>query len=283
VAADVGIKQVVTVNHQQVFDDQWLAKARSKGEDTSWVNAVLETLDASGQIYLCNLRLWFNDFPVTGNDKRKLRERLESFQNEQHLGAVNELAWWTFMRREGIAASVVATAKTPRPDFQLAPPSDCFVEVSTLNVSEKDAKKRRAGQSVALDHRDTIRRVVGKLTEEKHKQLIHAVNQKKPAVLVLFDYTEWSAFGTSCFGTLAEFLLGTEFGFKSLPPELSALVYLERKVLDGRIALSRARSAVYYNPLAVQPLSSGSFPSLKQFRSQLVSSEPLLPECWVHL
>ena len=90
---------------------------------------------------------------------------------------------------------------------------------------------------------------------------------------------EW--FGTDCYKILGEFLLGTEFGFKSLPQELSALVYLERKVLDGRIALSRDRSAVYYNPLAVQPLLSGSFPSLKQFWSKLASSEPGLPECWV--
>ena len=232
---------------------------------------------------MCNIRLWFNEFPAVAKDKQKLCERLESFQDEQHLGGVNELAWWAFMRREGIGASVVATTKTPRPDFQLAPPPDCFVEISTLNVSEKDRNKLRAGESVALDHRESIRRVVGKLTDEKHKQLIYAVNQRKPAVLVLFDYTEWSAFGTDFFKILGEFLLGTEFGFKSLPPELSALVYLERKVLDGRIALSRDRSAVYYNPLAVQPLSSGSFPSLKQFWSQLASSESGLFECWVYL
>jgi hypothetical protein len=146
-------------------------------------------------------------------------------------------------------------------------------------MSDKDRRTLTEGKSVALDHRETIRRTLGKLTDEKRKQLIHATHQKKPAVLVLFDYTEWSAFGTDCYKTLGEFLLGTEFGFKDLPQELSALVYLERKVLDGRIALSRDRSAVYYNPLAVQPLSLGSFRSLKQFWSQLASRGPGLPEC----
>lgn len=271
------------MKYQQVFGDDWLRKAQSKSKDASWVNAVVETLDTSGQIYLCGLRLWFNEFPATPNDKKKLCERLENFQDQEHLGGVNELAWWAFMRREGIGAHVVKTAKTPRPDFQLEPPLDCFVEVSTLNVSENDRNERCVGNSVALDHRETIRRVVGKLTDEKHKQLIYATNQGKPAVLALFDYTEWSAFGTDCFKTLGEFLLGTEFGFRNLPPELSALVYLERKVLDGRIALSCDRSAIYYNPLAVQPLSLGSFPSLKQFWSQVASSEPGLPECWVYL
>ena len=125
------------MKYQQVFGDKWLIKARSKSQDASWVNAVVETLDTSGQIYLCNLRLWFSQFPALAHDKRKLCERLESFQDEQHLGGVNELAWWAFMRREGICAHVVATANKPRPDFQLAPPPDCFVEISTLNVSKK--------------------------------------------------------------------------------------------------------------------------------------------------
>lgn len=272
-------------NLQQIFGEEWLVKARSKSNNASWVNGVVEALDTSGQIYLPTLRLWFNEFPAATIDKQKLRERMECFNdnNEQHLGGVNELTWWAFMRREGIAATVVSTAKTPRPDFQLLPPADCFVEVSTLNVSDKDRSKLKEGKSVALDHKETIRRVVGKLTEEKRKQLIYAASQKKPAVLVLFDYTEWSGFGTNFFKALGEFLLGTEFGFKNLPPELSAIVYLERKVLEGRIALSRDRSAVYYNPLATQALSLGSFPSLKQFWSQLASSEPGVPEYWLYL
>ena len=270
------------VSYQPVFDDAWLAKARAKSYEASWVNAAIEHLDTSGQIYLATLRLWFNGFPAAQNDKQELHKRLESFQDEQHLGGVNELSWWAFMQHEGIKATVVPTAKkAPRPDFQLAVPADCFVEVSTLNVSDKDRSKLKQGASVALDNLETVRRVVGKLTDEKRQQLIYATNQKKPAVLVVFDYTEWSAFGTDFLKPLGEFLLGTEI--KSLPPELSAIIYLERKVLDGRIALSRNRSAVYYNPLAVQPLSLDTFPSLKRFWSQLVSRESEVPENWIYL
>lgn len=275
---------MVKVSNQSIFDDEWLAKARFKSSNTSWASAVVETLDTSGQIYLNTLRLWFNKFPAEQNDKQELHKRLESLQNDRHLGGVNELAWWAFMQRDGFAATVVPTAKkASRPDFQLAPPVDCFVEVSTLNVSAKDRDQLKNGESIALDHTESIRRVMGKLTDEKHKQLMYAVNQQKPGVLVLFDYTEWSAFGTSFFNILGKFLLGTEFGFKGLPPELSAIIYLERKVLDGRIALSRDRSAVYYNPLALQPLSLNSFPSLKQFWFHLASNEPSSAEHWIWL
>ena len=40
------------------------------------------------------------------------------------------------------------------------------------------------------------------------------------------------------FRALADALLGQQFGFKNLPPELSAIIYLERKVINGKIALS---------------------------------------------
>lgn len=264
----------------QIFGDEWLIKARSNSGDASWVNEVVEHLDTSGSIYLGTLRLWFDAFPSTADDKQMLCGRLESFQDEQHLGGVNELAWWALMRREGVGVSAVPTAKTPRPDFKLESPLDCFVEVSTLNVSASDKCKKRTGKSVALDHRETIRRAIGKLTNEKHRQLVYATKERKPSVLVLFDYTEWSAFGTDFVETLGEFLLGKGFGFKDVPPQLSALVWLERKVLDGRIALSGDRSAIYYNPLAVQSLSFGSFPFLRQFWSQIVSSEPVRPDRW---
>ena len=272
-------------NTQPIFGDEWLAKARDKSSGAAWVDSVIETLETSGQIYLANLRLWFNGFPAPSKDKQQLRGRLESFEDDQHLGGVNELSWWIFMQqRNGRAATVVPTVrKASRPDFLLPEPADCFIEVSTLNVSAGDRENLKQGKYVALNDAESLRRVIGKLTEEKLLQLRYAVDQKKPGVLVLFDYTEWSAYATRFFSTLAKFLLGTEFGFKDLPPELSAIVYVERKVLDGRIALSRHRSAAYYNPLAIQSLSLNSFPELNQFWSQLASSEPSHAEGWVFL
>ena len=61
------------------------------------------------------------------------------------------------------------------------------------------------------------------------------------------------------------------------------MVYLERKVLDGRIGLSRHRSVVYYNPLALYPLPSGVFPSLNQSWLQLASLDLTVTDHWVWL
>jgi hypothetical protein len=271
-------------NRRQIFDDQWLKRARAESGSASWGGKALATLDTTGGIYLCTLRMWFDQFPLTQGQKRQLRSRLESFRDDEHLGGVNELAWWAFMRREGVTGNPLPASSAPRPDFELQPPADCFVEVSTLNVSDKDKKKFEHEESVALDHAETIRRVVGKLTAEKQRQMMYAADRKKPFVLALFDYTTWSGFGTLFFRTLGEFLLGRQIGFKTFPPELAAIVYLERKVLpDGRIALSRHRSAVYYNPLTPHPLPVSTFPSFNQFWLQLVSTEPRSTDYWIYL
>lgn len=266
-----------------IFSDEWLRAARTGSVGGSWATAVIETLETTGQIYLSTLRLWFERFPLTCNQKHQLRTRLESLRDDEHLGGVNELAWWAFIVREGFTAAPVAPTTAHRPDFELQSPASCFVEVSTLNVSQKDQAQFKAQQGVALDHAETIRRVIGKFTDEKKQQLQYASDQGKPGVLALFDYTTWSGLGTLFHHTLGDFLLGKQLGFKSLPPQLSAILYLERKVLDGRIALSRSRSGVYYNPLALHPLPSGTFPSLNQFSLQLASVDSTGNDHWVWL
>ncbi|OGA54603.1 MAG: hypothetical protein A3F74_22430 [Betaproteobacteria bacterium RIFCSPLOWO2_12_FULL_62_58] len=266
-----------------IFSDDWLRSARAENADGSWSAAAIETLETTGQIYLSMLRLWFERFPLSLKQKQQLRTRLESLRDDEHLGGVNELAWWAFIVREGFTAVPLATTTAPRPDFELQSPAHCFVEVSTLNVSEKDKVLFETKQGVALDHAETIRRVIGKLTDEKQRQLKYAADHKKPGVLALFDYTAWSGFGTFFCRTLGDFLLGKQVGFRSFPQELSAIVYLERKVLDGRIALSRQRSAVYYNPLALHPLPPGVFPSLNQSWLQLASVDSTVTEPWVWL
>lgn len=272
-----------TVRKTPIFGDEWLRTARSKNKNGSWAAAALETLDTTGRIYLATLRLWFERFPLSLKQKQQLRTRLESLLDDEHLGGVNELAWWAFISREGFTAAPLAPTTAPRADFELQSPTACFVEVSTLNVSQKDRTRLEAGEGVGLDHAETVRRVVGKLTDEKNRQLQYAATQKKPGVLALFDYTTWSGPGTLFYRTLGEFLLGKKLGFKGLPPELSAIVYLERKVLDGRIAISRDRSGVFYNPLALYPLPAGTFPSFNQFYLQLASSDSIATDHWVWL
>jgi len=267
-----------------IFDENWIRGAQTNADQTSWVNEVIERLDSSGGIYLQSLQNLFSCFPLTSKQKRQLAKRIESFSNEDHLGAVNELAWWAFLQREQFNASPIPVASTPTPDFLVIAPLDFFVEVSTLNVSKTDQSKFEKGDSVELDHPETLRRILRKLTDEKHKQLSYAAKQKMPSVLVLFDYTTWSQFGTDCYRFLAEFLLGRQRGFQSLPIELSALVYIERKVLDGHMAISRLRSATYYNPYAQYALPIGSFSALKQFQvSEMAPAESASTEPWVWL
>jgi hypothetical protein len=271
------------VSKTPIFGDEWLRAARTGSIGGSWATAVIETLETTGRIYLSTLRLWFERFPLTCNQKHQLRTRLESLRDDEHLGGVNELAWWEFIVREGFIAAPLVPTTAARPDFKLQSPTGCFVEVSTLNVSQRDQAQFKAQQGVALDHAETIRRVIGKFTDEKRQQLQYASDQGKPSVLALFDYTTWSGLGTLFHHTLGDFLLGEQLGFKSLPTELSAILYLERKVLDGRIALSRSRSGVYYNPLALHPLQSGTFPSLNQFSLQLASVDSTGNDQWVWL
>ncbi len=265
-----------------VFGESWARRARAIA-NASWAKEVVGSLDAEGGVYLATLRMWFSRFPLDGKHKEGLASRMESFENEDHLGAVNELAWWRFMQREQFHVAPIPTADFPTPDFAVRTPSEFFVEVSTLNVSAKDQCKFKAGASVELDHGETLRRILGKLTHQKQNQLSYAANQKRPGALVLFDYTTWSAFGTQFYRHLADFLLGKQRGFQGLPVELSALVYVERKVFEGRIAISQLRSAMYYNPYATYPLPVGTVASLNQVWSQMVDSKSASAEGWLWL
>ena len=77
--------------------------------------------------------------------------------------------------------------------------------------------------------------------------------------------------------------ISTTAGDVALPVELSTIVYVERKVIDGRIAISRDRSAIYYNPNAKHPLPIGTFSALRQFWCQMMETEPASPDYWIWL
>lgn len=267
-----------------LFDKRWLKSARAKNHSTpSWVRDVMETLDTTGGVYLSLLRQWFDRFPLTASDKQKLKTELESFNNPDHLGAVNELTWWEFMRRTKLQANTVPTASTRRPDFKVTTPVEFFVEVSTLNISDTENKKIAAGNTVALNHLETLRRLLVKVMQDKKHQISYAASQNCPCVLVLFDYTEWSAFGTEFYRFLGDSLLGRGLDFARLPAKLSALVYVERKVIKGRIAVSKHRSAIYYNPIARHALPVGTLGALRQFWCQVLEAEPKSQNNWVWL
>ena len=267
-----------------IFDENWIVKARSCDDESSWVKNVMTDIKTTGGLYLSILKAWFNAFPLQAKQKRKLKSDIENFKTEEHLGAVNELVLFSFLKREKFQINPIPVAKGSTPDFSVSAPFEFYLEVTTLNVSQQDKKKIEKNSSIQLNHDETLRRVLGKLTDEKQKQLAYASDNKKPGVLVLFDYTTWSGFSTEFYRYLARFLFGGKCGFLSLPPELSALVYIERRFFDSRFAISRSRSAAYYNPYAKYPLTMGSFTTINQFWAQMVHSEPVTAsEAWVYL
>jgi len=266
-----------------VFDEQWLKQVRARESYDSWIDDVIADIGTTGGIYLTTLRLWFERYPLTNKPKRNLKRSIESFNNEDHLGAANELSWWVFMQHCGLQVTPIPATSSSRPDFKVDTPSTYFIEVTTLNVSAYDKNQFRCKKSANLDNLETLRRILLKFITEKNRQMSYAANQKCPCVLVLFDYTTWSAFGAQFFSCLAEYLLSQRLGFKELPADLSALVYVERKVMDGKIAISQDRSAIYYNPYAKYPLPEGMFPELHQHYGQRLEEEPKFSEHWVWL
>lgn len=255
----------------EVFDESWIATAKECSVEP-WV-AVMEDLNNTGRIYLDSLQKLFDEFPLTNKQKRNLKNSLESFKNEDHLGGVNELAWWAFMRQDGLEVNPVPASNVPKPDFQVVAPVKFFVEVSTLNVSDEDKLALENGNGIPLNPSEDLRRLrrfIGKAKDTaKQRQMLYACGEKQPCVLVIFDYTEWTGYGTQFFRFLGNHLFGEKLGFQELPCELSALVYAERHVRNGPIEFTLSRSAIYYNPNAKYPLEEGTFSTLNQFSARI--------------
>lgn len=257
-----------------VFDSNWI-KLASKAPHNSWASDVLSDLNRAGGIYLNTLRLWFERFPFRSPKQRNaLKNQLENLVNEDHLGGVNELCWWEFLTSFGWSAESIFTQKQRAPDFEVKSPETFFCEVTTLNVSNKDKKALRQGRSVPLNHSKTIGRILKKITTDKRGQIAYGASKKAPSVLILFDYTTWSGLGTQFYWVLASYLLGQTAGFRHLPLELSALVYVEKKAIDGRIVLSKIRSAVFHNPYATYRMSENVFCMLRQYWKTLTAIPP---------
>jgi hypothetical protein len=250
-----------------LFNDDWLNLAFSRQGGTEWVDDVVRQLDNSGGIYLNTLRVWFQRFPLSNKQKKHLKQRIESFNNSDHLGGVNELSWWEFMRSFHWPASPIPAGSGSLPDFHITSPYEFFCEVTTLNKSEYEKRKISEREWLSLDHSHSIGRILAKVIDEKYEQIRYGHSKNKPSVLILFDYTFWSGFGTQFYRALANFLLGNTLDFAGLPSELSAVVYVERKVLDGRIGISKQRSAVYHNPNSRYKLPGTVFTMMRQYLS----------------
>jgi hypothetical protein len=266
-----------------IFSEKWLSDQRQSVRVDSWASRVMEDLHNYGEMYLDLLRKWYESFPLSNKQKRNLKARIESAKDEDHLGAVNELTWWAFMQWARMDPNPIPTTSGSRPDFFAKYPVEFFCEVSTLNLSKDEKSKLQVGQGVPLNHPETVRRVLGKMTDEKEAQLAFALQQKKPCVLVIFDYTEWSGYQTQFFRFLADVLLGKQQGVRNLPAALSALVYVEDQAFRGRIRISSERSAVYYNSRATHPLPESTFPALNQYWGEMFAAEAGHAGPWICL
>lgn len=277
-----------------VFDGGWRARASGSALGDSWARAVIATLDAEGGVYLDTLAMWFERFPLTSEKQRwALKTRLESFTTSDHLGAVNELSWYEFMRRANMEVRPILPANAPRPDFKVTAPSEFFVEVSTLNVSDAEKRELQETGGVTLNHAEMLRRLLLKATGEKDAQIAYAASESRPCVLVLFDYmflsglppkddTFLSGLPPNFYRFLATALLGERLAFAQLPVALSAVVYAKRKISAGHIEISQQQSAIYYNPAARYRLVVGAF-ELRQFGRDFGEVEPKSQEDWTRL
>lgn len=244
-----------------IFDDTWFSDAHKNSKNGSWARAVIDTFEPSGKIYLQTIRRWFESYPHVGKEKKELKKRLESYNDADHLGGANELSWFEFMKYFNWQVKPVS-ATVRHPDFYISHPFEIFCEVSTLNMSEVD-KSNVGGR---IDHSRASSRILRKAVDEKLDQLKYAEQKKKPAILVVFDYSSWSGYGTQRFKAIAAHLLKCS----NLPSELSALLYIDKGVNgEGKIVIYGEKSAAYHNPCAKYPVPSNLFEIFPQFFLEL--------------
>lgn len=129
-----------------LFSEKWLSEQNQCAGVDSWASRVVEDLHNYGEMYLDLLRRWYDGFPLSNKQKRKLKAHIESTKDKDHLGAVNELTWWTFMQWAQMDPSPIPTASGSRPDFFAKHPVELFCEVTTLNLSKDEKSKLQVGK-----------------------------------------------------------------------------------------------------------------------------------------
>ncbi len=250
---------------QELYDDNWHSHVKSEDLVSSWAKNVLDDIAGDGEVYLSTVREWFFKYPfVNSNQSKHMKKRLKSLATEDHLGAVNELFSYNLARLLGWHLQVLAEKKST-PDFNVTSPTCFYCEITTLNTSQHDRNLFANGASAPLNHRIEAARILRKSAEEKIDQLRYGYNLQKPSVLVIFDYSTFSGLGTQRPRALAGALLGSSAGLQGMPRELSALLYLERYVSEGRFRLRLSQSAAYHNPLADFPIEKDVFSWVRQF------------------
>ena len=223
------------MNKKLIFDSSWMKK--SHPED-SWAKHVLDDYPNNGATYLRELSKWYESYPGSNKRKNGLKAGLLNSDNFAHLGAVNELSWWTYLSSRGKTISPIPEGKKPTADLELKLEGNTVIfEVTTINASLD-----KSCQNLQESQKNTRRRIVNKATKDKLPQFIYGSNRNCPVILVLFNYDEWSGFGTQLGRTIERHLAHFD-----IPKELSAVIYLERHVSNGKSVYKNSSVSVYLN------------------------------------
>ena len=229
-----------------LFDKEW----RKKGDilDGNWKSEVLDNISGSGGVYLTIVSNWFFDFPGTRKEKNHLKASIESYSNSDHLGAVNELSWWKYITALNYDLIPIPAGKGSTPDFLLHVngKKTAFFEITTLNPSLNENYRK-----LDFSQNNSINRIIAKTTEEKIEQFKYGFNKGIPSLLVLFNYDEWTGFGTQFCRAISNSELLSE-----MPRELSGIIYLEKYVLEGKIYFKKDTIILKENLSAYLPVPS---------------------------
>jgi hypothetical protein len=238
------------MNKNYLFNYDWM---KTEYPDNSWAKDVLDDINNYGSVYLDSLSKWFEELPGSNKQKNHLKAGLLNPDNCAHLGAVNELSWWIYLTSRGFSLDRIPAGKKPTPDFILnSDKGNIIFEVTTLNPS-KDFYCNDLQYSQA----NSLRRMVRKATEDKHKQFIYGAEKNIPVVLIVFNYDEWSGFGTQFFRKLKDSIIDCV-----LPKELSSIIYLERHVIKGQSVYKNESASIFRNPNAQVSLKMDIIESL---------------------
>lgn len=135
----------------------------------------------------------------------------------------------------------IPTGKFPTPDYILKPDAiGSIFEITTLNPS----KDERCNE-INYSQENSMRRIAAKAIEEKIGQLKYGYRKNMPSIFVLFNYDEWSGFGTQFYKLISD----ADF-VASMPDELSAIIYVERFITSGIPHFKKNSIIVADNPSA---------------------------------
>ncbi|MCG8059077.1 MAG: hypothetical protein N0E38_04515 [Candidatus Thiodiazotropha endolucinida] len=235
-----------------IFDKNWMKKSHPEG---SWAKQAIEDYSNSGVIYLQELSDWYKKYPGSNKRKNGIKAGLLNSDNFAHLGAVNELSWWAYINSRGGNISPIPEGKNPTADCEIQLVEITVIcEVTTVNVSLNESIK-----SLQQSQINTKKRIVNKATKEKLPQFIYGSNRECPVILVLFNYDEWSGFGTKPGRNIVNYI-----SHNDIPKELSAIVYLERYVIKRKSMYKNDSTSVFQNPNAQFSIGEGVIESLME-------------------